>query len=49
MRFEKFHNEKLQHFVIFATYYQSDQIKEGKIGRACRTHGEIINAYRSVT
>lgn len=27
-------------------YYQDYQIKGNEIGRTCRTHGEMVNAYK---
>jgi hypothetical protein len=31
---------------IFAKYYWGDQIKEGKMGGTCSTHGEVRSAFR---
>jgi hypothetical protein len=35
--------------VIFTkgAYYRSDQIKKDEMGRACNTHGEMIDAYKT--
>jgi hypothetical protein len=32
--------------VLFTKYYWGDQIKEGEIGRACSTHGQMRNAFK---
>jgi hypothetical protein len=32
--------------VVYTTYYLDDQVKEIKIGGACGSHGEMINANK---
>jgi hypothetical protein len=41
----KLHDEKLRNFEPF-TKYLGDQIKENEMGKTCRKHGKMGNAYR---
>jgi hypothetical protein len=47
VRVRKGQERKGMYGIIYTEYYECDKIKDGEMGEACNTHGEVKSAYKS--